>query len=166
MRFVTICEHGSSVIADFAPNLLRLGDGCASCTRRPFSHWLLLYAPPRRPATNQRTRNTPACFPAAICTPVRRKDSIFTNFTFSGKIWQSSSSLPLSHHGSPVCRTSVLDKFPASLACGSGSGLGSPTTSVHEREGGWASSRAGGAQRAVWPSEHSRRALSHVYIAG
>ena len=148
VRFVTICEHGSSVIADFAPNPLRLGDGCASCTRRPFSHWLLLYAPPRRLATNQRTRNTPACFPAAICTPVRRKDSIFTNFTFSNKIWRSSSS----------------SRFPASLAFGSG--LGTPTTPVRELEEGWASSWAGGAQRAVWPSEHSRRALSHVYIAG
>ena len=117
VRFVTICEHGSSVIADFAPNPLRLGDGCASCTRRPFSHWLLLYAPPRRPATNQRTRNTPACFPAAFCTPVRRKDSIFTNFTFSGKIWRSSSSsLPLSHHGSPVCR-SLGTRQVARLTC-------------------------------------------------
>ena len=96
------------MIADFAPNPLRLGDGCASCTRRPFSHWLLLYAPPGRPATNQRTRNTPACFPAAFCTPVRRKDSIFTNFTFSNKIWRSSSS----------------SRFPASLAFGSG--LGTP----------------------------------------
>ena len=104
------------MIADFAPNPLRLGDGCASCTRRPFSHWLLLYAPPRRPATNQRTRNTPACFPAAICTPVRRKDSIFTNFTFSGKIWRSSSSLALSHHGSPVCR-SLGTRQVACLTC-------------------------------------------------
>ena len=133
VRFVTICEHGSSVIADFAPNPLRLGDGCASCTRRPFSHWLLLYAPPGRPATNQRTRNTPACFLAAICTPVRRKDSIFTNFTFSGKIWRSSnsSSLPLSHHRPLFAAASVLDRLPASLACGRVSGLGTLTTQHH-----------------------------------
>ena len=135
VRFVTICEHGSSVIADFAPNPLRLGDGCASCTRRPFSHWLLLYAPPRRPATNQRTRNTPACFLAAICTPVRRKDSIFNNFAFSGKIWRSSSSSSsiCLTMGSLVCR-SLGTRQVARLTClWSGSGLGTPTTYLGPR---------------------------------
>ena len=48
------------------------------------------------------------------------------------------------HHGSLFAAASVLNRFPASLTSGGGGGLGSPTTSVHEREEGWASSWAGG----------------------